>query len=168
VDVRQSIEQFEGIWKEFFPGNPFDFQFLDAFYNKQYQTDQQFGEIFTVFAGLAIFIACLGLFGLSALTAVQRTKEIGVRKVLGASIEGIVLLVGTDYLVLLGAAIFVAIPVSWWIMSGWLEGFASRIQLSWLIFALPSLLVTLVAMVTVSVHTVRAAKSDPVKALRYE
>jgi len=151
-----------------FPGNPFNFFFLDDKYNRQYQADQQFGEIFGVFAGLAIFIACLGLFGLSSLTAIQRTKEIGVRKVLGASVPGILMLVGKDYLMLLGIAIVVSIPVSWWIMNGWLQAFASRIPLSWVLFLVPSVLTIVVAMLTVSFHTVRAALVNPASSLRYE
>ncbi len=167
-NVRESMAKFENDWKELFPGNPFNFFFLDEKYNNQYQADQQFGEIFGVFAGLAIFIACLGLFGLSSLTAIQRTKEIGVRKVLGASVTGIVLLVGKDYFFLLGVAMLVALPSSWWIMSGWLEAFATRIPLSWILFLVPCLLTVVVAMLTVSVHTVRAAMLNPSTSLRYE
>lgn len=166
--VQESIARFERDFKELFPGNPFNYFFLDEAYNNQYKADQQFGRVFTVFAVLAIFIACLGLFGLSSLTAIQRTKEIGVRKVLGASVPGLLLLVSRAYFELLGAAILIAIPVSWWIMTGWLEGFASRIPLSWLIFAIPCFLVIVVALCTVGFHTLRAAKGDPVKALRYE
>jgi putative ABC transport system permease protein len=166
--VQESIAKFESDFRELFPGNPFNYFFLDEAYNNQYKTDQQFGKVFTVFAGLAIFIACLGLFGLSSLTAIQRTKEIGVRKVMGASVPGILLLVSRSYVELIGAAIIISIPVSWWIMTNWLEGFATRIPLSWPIFAVPSLLVIVLALVTVGLHTLRAAKADPVKALRYE
>ncbi len=167
-NARESMAKFETDWKELFPGNPFNFFFLDDKYNNQYKADQQFGEIFGVFAGLAIFIACLGLFGLSSLTAIQRTKEIGVRKVMGASVPSILVLVGKDYLILLGIAILVSIPVSWWIMNGWLQAFASRIPLSWVLFLVPSLITILVAMLTVAVHTVRAALVNPALSLRYE
>jgi len=168
ANARESMAKFESDWKELFPGNPFNFFFLDDKYNRQYQADQQFGEIFGVFAGLAIIIACLGLFGLSSLTAIQRTKEIGVRKVMGASVPGILVLVGKDYLMLLGVAIMVSVPVSWWIMNGWLQSFASRIPLSWILFAVPSLLTVVVALLTVSVHTVRAALVNPASSLRCE
>jgi putative ABC transport system permease protein len=168
AEVQSSIAKFENSWKEFFPGNPFSYFFLDDHYNKQYQADQQFGKVFGLFSALAIFIACLGLFGLSSLTALQRTKEIGVRKVLGASVPGILTLVSRDYLVLMGVAIFTATPLSWWIMNSWLQGFANRISLAWWIFALPSLLVILVALLTVSFHTLRAARTNPATALRYE
>lgn len=167
-NVRESMLKFEADWKELFPGNPFNFFFLDESYNNQYKADQQFGQVFTVFAGLAIFIACLGLFGLSSLTAIQRTKEIGVRKVLGATVGGILLLVSKDYMLLIGTAILVATPISWWIMNDWLQSFASRIPLSVMIFAIPSLMVVVVAIVTVGWHTARAAMTNPVKSLRYE
>ncbi|MEQ1588641.1 MAG: ABC transporter permease, partial [Cyclobacteriaceae bacterium] len=166
--VKESLTRFENDWKEFFPGNPFNYFFLDEHYNKQYQADQQFGKVFGLFSGLAILIACLGLFGLSSLTAIQRTKEIGVRKVLGASIRSILALVGKDYVLLMGVAILLATPLTWWIMNSWLQEFANRISLAWWIFALPSLLVILVALVTVSIHTLQAARTNPATALRYE
>ena len=166
--VKESLLKFENDWKESFPGNPFDYFFLDEHYDKQYKADQQFGKVFGLFSALAIFIACLGLFGLSSLTAIQRTKEIGVRKVLGASVNSILTLVSKDYLFLMGIAIIFATPLTWWIMSNWLEDFASRINMTWWIFALPSLLVVLIALFTVSIHTLKAAKTNPVKSLRYE
>jgi len=156
------------IGRNSFPENPFDFFFLDEFYDRQYRADQQFGKAFGLFSGLAIFIAAMGLFGLSSLTAIQRTKEIGVRKVLGASTTGIVALVSRDYLALLGMAIVAAIPVAFWVMNNWLSGFANRISLSWWIFAVPSLLVVGVALLTVSIHTLRAARTNPATSLRYE
>jgi putative ABC transport system permease protein len=168
ADVKESMARFENDWKELFPGNPFNYFFLDEHYNKQYQADQQFGKVFGLFSALAIFIACLGLFGLSSLTAIQRTKEIGVRKVLGASVSSILTLISRDYLLLMGVAILLATPLTWWIMNNWLQEFASRISLTWWIFALPSLMVILVALLTVSIHTLKAAHTNPSKALRYE
>lgn len=168
ANVKESLTRFENDWKEFFPGNPFNYFFLDDHYNKQYRADQQFGKVFGLFSGLAILIACLGLFGLSSLTAIQRTKEIGVRKVLGASVRSILALVGKDYLLLMGVAILLATPLTWWIMNNWLQEFANRISLAWWIFALPSLVVILVAMITVSIHTLQAARTNPTTALRYE
>ena len=164
----ESMAKFEQAWKDLFPGNPFNYFFLDDQYNNQYKADQQFGEVFTMFSFLAIFIACLGLFGLSSLTAIQRTKEIGVRKVMGASIFSLLTLVGRDYLVLVGAAIVFAVPAVWWVMRGWLQEFANRIPLSWMLFALPCALVVIIALITVSFHTVRAARTDPATSLRYE
>jgi putative ABC transport system permease protein len=168
ADVHRSLAGFEEDWKAAFPGNPFSYFFLDDHYNKQYKADEQFGEVFGIFSGLAILIACMGLFGLSSLTAIQRTKEIGVRKVLGASVSGILTLISKDYLILMVVAIVCAAPLTWWIMSSWLEDFASRISLTWWIFAAPSLFVVFVALLTVSVHTWKAARANPVKSLRYE
>lgn len=167
-NVHSSLAAFESDWKTMFPGNPFSYFFLDEHYNKQYRADQQFGKVFGIFSGLAIFIACLGLFGLSSLTAIQRTKEIGVRKVLGASVSSILRLMGKDYLLLMAVAIVFATPLTWWIMNNWLEDFSSRITLAWWIFVAPSLLVVLVALMTVSLHTWKAARTDPAKSLRYE
>ena len=167
-NVKESIAKFETQWKELFPGNPFNYFFLDEHYNKQYKADQQFGKVFGVFSGLAIFIACLGLFGLSSLTAIQRTKEIGVRKVLGASVTNILTLISKDYIVLMGVAILIATPLTWWVMNNWLNGFANRVSLAWWIFALPSLVVIGVALLTVSIHTLKAATINPVDSLRYK
>jgi putative ABC transport system permease protein len=168
ANVRESMARFEKDWKDLFPGNPFEYFFLDEFYNGQYKADQQFGKAFGLFSGLAIFIAALGLFGLSSLTALQRTKEIGVRKVLGASTGGIIAMVSRDYLILIGIAILFATPVAFWVMTGWLSEFANRIPLSWWIFAAPSLLVVAIALLTVSIHTLKAARTNPATSLRYE
>lgn len=168
ANVNTSLATFEREWKNFFPGNPFSFFFLDEHYAKQYKADQQFGRVFGIFSALAIFIACLGLFGLSSLTALQRTKEIGVRKVLGASIQSILTLVSKDYILLLAIAIVMATPLSWWIMNNWLQDFANRISMSWWIFALPSIVVVLIALFTVSFHTLKAAHTNPAQSLRIE
>ncbi|HEY5750204.1 MAG TPA: ABC transporter permease [Chryseolinea sp.] len=168
ANVKTSMANFEEQWKAVFPGNPFISFFLDDHYNQQYKSDQQFGRIFGIFSTLAIFIACLGLFGLSSLTAIQRTKEIGVRKVLGASISGILAMMSRDYLWLMAIAITLAVPLAWWTMHTWLLNFAQRIDLSWWIFALPSATVVLIALLTVSIHTLKAARTNPVKSLRYE
>jgi putative ABC transport system permease protein len=168
VNVKESIVKFEENWKALFPGNPFNFFFLDDHYNQQYQADQQFGKVFGIFSTLAIFIACLGLFGLSSLTAIQRTKEIGVRKVLGATVPSVLVLISKDYIKLMAIAIIISVPLSWWIMNAWLQDFASRIALSWWIFALPSLLIVIIALLTVSIHTIKVAIANPVDSLRYE
>ncbi|MDQ2657684.1 MAG: ABC transporter permease [Bacteroidota bacterium] len=168
ANVRQSLSRFEEYWKELFPGNPFIHFFLNDHYNQQYEADREFGKVFGVFSVLAIFIACLGLFGLSSLSAIQRTKEIGVRKVMGATLKSILALMSKDYLLLLSISIVIAIPAAWWVMNGWLEGFAYRIALSWWIFAVPSLTVVVIALFTVSFHTLRAARTNPATSLRYE
>jgi len=167
-NVKESLSQFELVWKEIFPGNPFHYFFLDDHYNQQYKADQQFGDIFGIFSGLAIFIACLGLFGLSSLTALQRTKEIGIRKVLGASVFGILRLISRDFILLIGAAILLSIPISVWAMNAWLQDFATRIPLAWWLFAIPGISVVIIALLTVSIHTMKAAMTNPVKSLKYE
>ncbi len=166
--VKESLVKFEETWKAVFPGNPFIHYFLDDRYNQQYQADQQFGKVFGIFSSLAIFIACLGLFGLSSLTAIQRTKEIGVRKVLGASVTSILTLVSKDYILLMLIAIVLSVPAAWWIMDAWLADFAYRIPLTWWIFAAPSLGVIAIALLTVSIHTLKAARTNPAQSLRYE
>jgi putative ABC transport system permease protein len=167
-NVKASLAKFEENWKSMFPGNPFIHFFLDDHYNQQYLADQQFGKVFGIFSSLAIFIACLGLFGLSSLTAIQRTKEIGVRKVLGASIPSILRLVTKDYILLIAIAILFAFPLTWWIMNEWLADFAYRISLSWWTFIIPSFVVIAIALLTVSIHTLKAARTNPSKSLRYE
>src|SRR5690606_9939825 len=154
--------------KDIFPGNPFEYFFLDEHYDQQYKADQQFGTIFSIFSGLAIFIATLGLFGLSSLTAVQRTKEIGIRKVLGASLFGLLRLISKDFIILIGVAILLSIPLSIWIMNSWLQDFATRIDLAWWIFAIPSVTVVLITVLTVSIHTIKVAMINPVNSLNYE
>ncbi|MGE0770396.1 MAG: ABC transporter permease [Cyclobacteriaceae bacterium] len=167
-DVKGSLAKFEADWAELFPGNPFNYFFLDEHYDQQYKADQQFGTVFGLFSALAIFIACLGLFGLSSLSVLQRTKEIGVRKVMGATIASILRLISRDYVVLMIIAMVFALPASWWLMNEWLNDFANRIVLSWWIFAVPCLLVIVVAMLTIAMHTLRAARANPAHSLRYE
>ncbi len=164
----ETLAQIQQEWHEFFPGNPFEYFFLDAFFNRQYQSDRLFGHVFTLFSGLAIFVACLGLFGLASFTTLQRTKEIGVRKVLGASVRSIVALLSQEFLQLILVASLLAIPLAYWVMDRWLAVYPFRIDLSWWFFALPLLLVLLIAMLTVGYQTIKAALANPVKSLRYE
>lgn len=167
-NVRQSLTIFEEQWKSVFPGNPFIHFFLDDHYNKQYQSDQQFGRVFGIFSALAIFIGCMGLFGLSSLAAIHRTKEIGVRKVMGASVSGIVAMMNREYIALVGIAVLLSIPVGWWLIDLWLSNFAHRITISWITFVVPGAIVLLIALLTVSIHTLRAANANPVNSLRHE
>ena len=155
-------------YEAFFPGNPFDYSFLDEIYNKQYKNDQLFGKAFALFAGFAIFIACLGLLGLSLFGTTQRIKEIGVRKVLGASISNIVLLLSKDFVALILVAFVIAAPVAWWIMHQWLQDFAYRISLSPWIFVAAGLLAIIIALATISFQAIKAALTNPVKSLRSE
>ena len=166
--VHSSMAGFENDWKEIFPGNPFDYFFLDDRYDAQYKADKQFGTVFGIFSTMAIFIACLGLIGLSSLSVVQRTKEIGIRKVLGAGASSIIGLMGKEYLQLLALAVIIAVPVARWIMSHWLQSFAHRIPLAWWIYAIPCIVVMALAFLAISFHTYKAVATDPAETLRYE
>ena len=151
-----------------FPGNPFEYFFLDDYFNRQYANEQRFGKLFMTFAILAIIIACVGLFGLSAYTVSRQVKEIGIRKVLGASVSNIVMLLSKDFVKLVLLAIIIASPVAWWVMSKWLQDFAYRVNLSWWIFVIAGVAALLIAMITVSFQAIRAAITNPVKSLRTE
>lgn len=167
-DVGGTVAAVEEAWYRNFPGNPFEYFFLDDYFNAQYRNEQRFGKMFAGFAALAIFVGSLGLFGLSSFTSLQRTKEIAVRKVLGADVTNLVLLLTRDYLLLIGVAMLLAWPVMFSVMSSWLEGFAYRIPLGWHVFVLSGTAVLITAVLTVSFQTIRAATANPVTALKYE
>lgn len=167
-NLSQTIASIQKKFETFFPGNLFDYYFLDEKFNEQYKEDKLFGKVFGLFSGLAIFIACLGLFGLSLYTITQRTKEIGVRKVLGASAQNIAFLLSKDFLKLVIVASIISFPVAWWIMKNWLSNFAYRIDLSWWFFAIAALAGIVIAMATISFHAIRSALSNPVNSLRSE
>ena len=167
-DLGATIGTIRKTYESFFPGNLFDYYFLDDKFNEQYSNDQLFGKVFALFAGFAIFIACLGLLGLSLFATAQRTKEIGVRKVLGASVGNIVMLLSRDFIRLVMIAFIIASPVAWLVMHSWLQDFAYRIHISWWIFLAAGLLSILVALGTISFQAIRAALANPVKSLRSE
>lgn len=167
-DLPQTISEVENVWKEIAPHRPFLYSFLDDDFDRQYQTDIRFRKIFTLFSVLAIIIACLGLFGLATYTAEIRTKEIGIRKVLGAETSGIVTLLSKDFIKLVFIAIVIASPLSWYAMNRWLEGFAYQIEISWWIFPLAGVIAIFIAILTVSTQAMKAALMNPVKALRSE
>ena len=162
------LSDLAAIWKKNAPGSPFEYYFLDDAVQKQYETETTLSNIINSFTVMAIFISCLGLFGLAAFSAEQRSREIGVRKVLGASVGGIVRLLSMDFLKLVGVALVISVPVSWWVMHSWLQGFAYRVGIAWWMFALSGVAAVGIAAVTVGFHTVRAAHSNPVKNLRSE
>ena len=163
-----TIQQVRGEWDKFFPGNTYEYFFMDENFDEQYRVDQQFGNVSAVFTLLGILIACLGMFGLASYMTLQRTKEIGVRKVLGASVLGILKLLYQEFVVLLSLAFLIAIPFSWFIANDWLNGYAFRIGIHWTFFVLPFLLILLIAMITVSFQSIKAALANPVKSLRTE
>ncbi len=167
-NLSKTIAHVEQSWSTAFPGNPFEHFFLDDYFNRQYENERRFGTLTTIFAILAIIVGCLGLFGLSGFTITQRTKEIGIRKVLGASTGNIVTLLSKDFLRLVILAIILAIPLSWYAMNNWLNSFANRIDLHWWIFALAGIVAVLIAFFTVSFQSIKAALSDPVKSIRTE
>lgn len=155
-------------WNKFFPGNTFDYFFLDDHFDQQYKADQRFGQTFGLFTTLAILVACMGLFGLASFTTLQRTKEIGIRKVLGASVPGILKLLYKEFALLIIVAFLVAAPVAWIAISQWLQGYAFRSGIHWTYFALPFIVIILIALVTVSFQSIKAAVANPVKSLRTE
>jgi putative ABC transport system permease protein len=164
----ETIQALGKISQQLNPAYPFTFGFLDKDLDNLYQSEQQMGNIFNLFAGLAIFISCLGLYGLSAFMAEQRTKEIGVRKVLGATVAGVVALLSQDFLKLIIIAIIIASPISWYAMNKWLQGFAYQTNLEWWIIALAGIVATGIALITISFQSVKAALTNPVKSLRSE
>jgi len=167
-DPSETIATIERVWKNTFPNWPFEFSFVDDDFDAQYRAEERLGQIISVFSVLAVFIACLGLFGLVAYMAERRTKEIGVRKILGASVPGIVFLLSRDFTRLVLIALVVAIPTVYFTMQRWLDGFAYRIAINWHVFLLAGLMALGIALMTVSYQALKAAFSDPVKALRYE
>jgi len=166
--TRQALLSVERLWKSMNPKYPFSYQFADEAYAQLYRSETMVGTLANYFASLAIFIACLGLFGLAAYTAEQRTKEIGVRKVLGASVTRIVVLLSVDFLKLVGLAIVLAIPLAGWAMHQWLQGFTYRISVEWWIFAAAALLAMGIALLTVGSQVIRAAAANPINSLRSE
>lgn len=168
ADMRGLVQSITSTWKDFSPHQPFRYTFLDQRYARMYTDVERTGNIFTSFAVLAIIVACLGLLGLSAFMAEQRTKEIGVRKVLGASVSSILTLLSKDFLRLVGIAVLIASPLAWYMMQRWLENFAYHINIEWWVFILAGFMATGIALLTVSFQSVKAALMNPVQSLRSE
>jgi putative ABC transport system permease protein len=167
-NLPQTIAEVQRVWKKMAPDRPLQYTFLDEDFNKQYIADIKFGQMFAVFTGLAITIACFGLFGLALFSVKQRTKEIGIRKVVGASVVHIIGLLSGEFVVLVVVALLIATPVSFYFMDKWIQGFAYRIALSWWIFLTGGVIAVVVAITTVSYQAIRAALANPVKSLRSE
>ena len=167
-NVRKTVATIESLWAKHFPADPFNYFFLDDSFNRQYKSDELFGSIFTGFALLAILIASFGLAGLSAYNVLQRRKEIGIRKVMGASVQQLLLLLSKDFLKLVLIAFLVAIPITWFIMNHWLQDFAYRINISWWVFAVSGSIAIIIAFATISFQAIKAALANPVKSLRTE
>ena len=168
ADLPQALRRLETTWDAFFPGIPFEYTFLDDHFNRQYQSERQFRDVFGAFAGLALVVACLGLFGLSLFATARRTREVGIRKVLGASSASLVRLLTADFVKLVAVANLLVWPVAYWAAHQWLANYAFRMEPSAGLFVLPSLLVLGIALLTVSVQTLKAARTRPAEALRTE
>jgi putative ABC transport system permease protein len=167
-DVRRVIKQVEKSWSHHFPDYPFNYFFLDTYFNRQYQYDQQFSSLVSLFSGVTLVIACLGLFGLTSYSIVQRTKEIGIRKILGATVVNVIGLFTHDLIKLILLASTIAIPLVFYVLSLWLENYAYKIDLAWWIFVGPILLILAIALITVSSQTVKVALKNPVESLKHE
>jgi putative ABC transport system permease protein len=155
-------------WDKYNGEFSFNYNFLDDKFKSLYENEQRTGLLFNIFAGIAIFISCLGLFGLAAYTAQVRTKEIGVRKVLGASVSGIIQLLAKDFIKLVVIAIVIATPIAWYLMNAWLQDFAYKIILGWGVFVIAGLIAIAIALFTISFQSIKAAVANPVKILRTE
>jgi putative ABC transport system permease protein len=169
-DVRESLASIENTWKEVNPGYPMEYEFLDQDFNSQYKSDEKRSQIFTAFSFLTITISCLGLLGLVAFTTEQRYKEIGIRKVIGASMSGLMVLVSREFFILVGLSMLFAFPAAWYITNNWLQKFAYRIVLEgeWGTFVVSAVMAFVITFLTVGYHIIRAASANPVNALRDE
>ncbi|MGZ3777999.1 MAG: ABC transporter permease, partial [Mucilaginibacter sp.] len=165
---RAVVGKLQKAWNSIAPGLPFVYFFADDAYNQQYIAQERFGKLFVCFASVAIVISCLGLLGLSAYNIRQRRKEIGIRKILGASIGGITVMLFKDFIKLIIIALLITSPMSWWLMHNWLQNFAYRISIPLWIFIISGLTAVAIALLTISFQSVRAAIANPVKNLRSE
>ncbi len=166
--AQKAVNALQKIWNKILPGSPLEYEFLDDAFNKLYHDDRQASTLILVFAIVAIVISCLGLFGLAAFTAERRTKEIGIRKVLGASVAGIARLLTKDFVKLVVIALVIALPIAWMGMNKWLQNFAYRINISWWMFLMAGALVIFIAFATISFQSIKAAIANPVKSLKTE
>jgi putative ABC transport system permease protein len=168
ADFKGVVSNIENTWKKMAPGMPFSYRFLDDAFDSMYRAEQRMGKLALAFSILAIVVACMGLFGLATYAAEQRIKEIGIRKVLGASVSGIVEMLSVDFIKLVFVSALIAFPISWWAMNKWLTNFAYRIDISWWIFLVAAAIALLIALSTISFQAIRAAMMNPVKSLRTE
>jgi len=168
ADFATTIEGIDDLWSEMAPGQPFDYYFMDDSFDETYKAEQRLGYIFITFTTLSIFIACLGLFGLAAFNAERRAKEIGIRKVLGATVTQITLRLSSEFLKLVTIGVVISLPLAWYAMTQWLQEFTYRIDIGWMVFAIAAVLAVLISILTVSHQSMKAALSNPVKSLRSE
>ena len=158
----------ETVWHKFLPNEPFDYEFMDDTFNALYEQDMKTSKLILGFSLIAIIISAMGLFGLTAFTVERQRKEIGIRKVLGATVSDITSKLSKEFIILVGISILIASPIAWWVMNKWLEDFAYRININWSVFVFAGITVLIIALVTVSFQAVKAAVANPVKSLRTE
>jgi putative ABC transport system permease protein len=167
-DPSEALSKLQSAWKSIVPDFPFEYSFLDEDLNRFYKSEEKWSDIVGWAGGISIFLACLGLFGLAALAAVNRTKEIGIRKVLGASVSVIVRLLSKDFLKLVIIALIIASPIAWYFMDKWLQDYAYRIDIGWWVFAVTGIVAVLIAFATIGFQAIKAAVANPVESLRTE
>ncbi|HJS54172.1 MAG TPA: FtsX-like permease family protein, partial [Chitinophagaceae bacterium] len=167
-NVKQSIASIEQVWKKFTPGVPFDYKFVDEEFGNKFRAEERIGKLSSYFAVLAIFISCLGLFGMASFVAEQRTKEIGVRKVLGASVVNLWRLLSTEFFLLVLLSCIVAAPVAWYYLDNWLTNYDYRIKITWQVFVVAALVALIITVLTVSFQAIKAAIANPIRSLRTE
>jgi putative ABC transport system permease protein len=168
ANLPKTIADIRAVWNKFSPDFPLDYNFLDENFEKMYKSEEKLSSLLWIFTAMAIFVGCMGLFGLAAFSAEQRVKEIGIRKVLGASAANIVTLLSGNFVRLIILSLVIAAPVAWWVMNKWLEDFAYRIHIGWSVFVIAGVSALFIALVTVSFHAIKAAVANPVHSLRTE
>jgi ABC-type antimicrobial peptide transport system permease subunit len=166
--LQPAVKHIEQLWTSTYPDFVFEYQFLDEHIANFYKQERQLSKLYEIFAAIAIFLSCLGLYGLASFMAVQRIKEVGIRKVLGASIRSIIYLFSKEFIVLICIAFVIAATLAWYFMHQWLQDFAYRINLDWWLFALAAVLSLVIALITISFQAIKAALANPVKNLRTE
>ncbi|MEM9723636.1 MAG: FtsX-like permease family protein, partial [Bacteroidota bacterium] len=167
-NLPETLQKLETKWVNFFPQTPFQYFFLDDHFNKQYEADRRFAQAFTLFSGLTIFVSCLGIFALIAFTVERKRKEIGIRRILGASVGRIILLLSSDLFRLIGLALIISLPIAWYVMDKWLETFIHHISIQWWVFLIAGLLTLIITLFTSGFHSLKAAMTNPVESLRNE
>jgi ABC-type antimicrobial peptide transport system permease subunit len=168
ANIASSMQSIKKIWEQTFPNNVYEYRFLDEKIDSFYKQENQLSQLYKIFAAIAIFLSCLGLYGLASFMAVQRIKEVGIRKVLGATSGSIVYLFSKEFIMLITLAFLIATPIAWYFMNQWLQDYAYRITISWWLFAIGGLAAIIIALATISFQAIKAAVANPVKSLRSE
>ena len=166
--MADNLARTEQIFRQFNPAYPFEYQFVDEEYARKFQNEQKLGSLSTWFAGLTIFISCMGLFALVAYMAEARRKEIGIRKVLGASVSDVIVLLSKEFLILVLISVAIASPIAWWVMNQWLTGYAYRTNIPWWLFVVVGCISLGIALLTVGFQAIKAATANPVKSIKVE